>query len=284
MLLQAFFIIGGVVTLVAFGFAIFVFVRDRRRRKLLTADLVGPFSLISMLPDTSARKITLYYEEHEQPPIKINAAYLHYIRLANLGNEPVRHEDLVDSDPLRLEMRGGRILDCTVIEIHRTVSGFSIWDLEESNGCAIARISFDFLDYHDGALIRILTDTKSAEVALRGTVIGMPEGVKDANVGFRKRSRFAFPTLLFSALAWSALLAFFLVFGAGAQFDLGTGQVVKPPNAWIILTAMLAWVGLMLVGFQLFFKFLGPDSRHRQWPKELSFPPSANRSIFRDLD
>lgn len=98
MVLQIFGIVGGIVTLVAFVFAIFVFVRDRRRRKLLTADITGPFSLISMLPDTSARKITLYYEEHEQPPIKINAAYLHYIRLANLGREPVRREDLVDSD------------------------------------------------------------------------------------------------------------------------------------------------------------------------------------------
>ena len=70
MLLQFFFIIGGVVTLAGFGFAIFVFVRDRRRRKLLTADVTGPFSLVSLLPDTAARKITLYYEEHDQPRSK----------------------------------------------------------------------------------------------------------------------------------------------------------------------------------------------------------------------
>lgn len=157
----------GVVTLAGFALAIFIFVRERRHRKLLTFDVTGPLSLISILPDTSARKITLYYEETNHPAVKIKAAYLYYVRLANLGREPIRRPDLTDSDPLRIEVRHGRVLDCAVGNETRSVIGLSLGPLEQADNSTHSRLSFEFLDFEDGAIVRVLTESDSAAVHFR---------------------------------------------------------------------------------------------------------------------
>lgn len=113
-------------------------------------------------------------------------------------------------------------------------------------------------------------------------MIGIPDGVKDAYRDFRRRSRLAFPILLIWIVAWSAALSFLILPFVDPIGELP--PVEQSRGGWQPVFVALGWLSCTFAVVQFFFKFLGPDSRDRQWPKKLSFPPAARPSIFRDVD
>ncbi|HYX71289.1 MAG TPA: hypothetical protein VE732_00840, partial [Nitrososphaera sp.] len=93
--------------------------------------------------------------------------------------EPIRKEDIAPSDPLMLKVTGAKVLDIANAGASRDVINFTISPFEEGkDDITSSLISFDFLDYQDGATIRVLTDRRRAFVGVTGTIIGMPEGIQ----------------------------------------------------------------------------------------------------------
>ncbi|MFL6255128.1 MAG: hypothetical protein ACJ74T_08890 [Pyrinomonadaceae bacterium] len=98
------------------------------------------------------------------------------IILWNYGNSTIEGERIVESDPLRIVVSpGGEILTSEVIT-SRDVLALACKPFPGKPN--ELEITFDFLDTRDGALIR-LTHTGNKKTRVRGTIRGIPEGVKD---------------------------------------------------------------------------------------------------------
>lgn len=167
-----------------------VVARRSDRKKIFTYDVASPLPLASVLPNQIEHRLSIVYEREGAAPVNVQGAYLRFVKIGNLGKEPIRREDIAASDPLRIVIRGAKVLDIATASVSRKVINFRIDRFEESeiqndthqlrnlkDIVTDATISFDFLDYQDGAIIRILTDTRRARISIMGTIIGMPEGV-----------------------------------------------------------------------------------------------------------
>lgn len=154
--------------------------RRSERRKILTYKFSSPLSLARVLPDRIEHRLSIIYEREGAEPINIKGAYLWVITLGNIGREPVRREDIAPSDPLRVVVENAKVLDIAHAGISRAVINFDVAPFEEKGDeLADSILSFDFMDYRDAASVRVLTDSAEARISIRGTIIGMPEGVRE---------------------------------------------------------------------------------------------------------
>jgi hypothetical protein len=91
----------------------------------------------------------------------------------NDGREPIRRSDLIDRDPLRIEIpKDIRILDTSIIE--QTSKGidasFSYQRMEENQALLLA---FEYLDYRDGFLLQIVHDGSAGVLCrITGKIVG----------------------------------------------------------------------------------------------------------------
>jgi hypothetical protein len=108
---------------------------------------------------------------------KVEGAVLQFVRFANLGREAIYERDNAPGNPLRVAISGARVLDIAIADVKRVVNRIELSAPELSESGGSAKISFDFLDYQDGALIRILTAGEPESVEIGGDVIGMPKGI-----------------------------------------------------------------------------------------------------------
>jgi hypothetical protein len=176
--LEAFGLVAGVATIGGVILAIYYGRLQGSHIKLLAYQAtVAPFPVAS---STSLEEynLALMYEPHEGEPREIESAYAQYLRFANFGHEPVRREDIAPANPLRIEVAGADVLDVSVEASHRDVCRVSLGPFEPKEGTTSLAVEFDFLDYRDGALIRLLTTSSPDRVALVGDIIGMPDGIK----------------------------------------------------------------------------------------------------------
>lgn len=98
----------------------------------------------------------------------------------NAGNATITGDQVVQDDPVRLELADGEILEAVVVKPSREVIKFQVNKHSEPH---VATISFDYLDgKKDGAVIDILHTSKSLNPEVRGTIRGVPSGIK--RVGF----------------------------------------------------------------------------------------------------
>ena len=95
----------------------------------------------------------------------------------NDGEKPFLRENLVAHDRLRLQMRDhGHILAATVLKQARNVCMFDVSLCSQTQKEIF--VSFAFLDKKDGAVIEILHTSEQKFLDLRGTVIGLPHGLR----------------------------------------------------------------------------------------------------------
>ena len=141
---------------------------------------IGRFPLVSAR-SLSDYKLSILYEPEGRAEERIASAFVHFVRIINFGREPIRREDIAPANPLRIEVRGTRVLDFSVEAVTRPVSRITIDPHVKRDADSTAFIEFDFLDYLDGALVRIMTTERPAEISLTGDIIGMPTGVLPAD-------------------------------------------------------------------------------------------------------
>src|SRR5438128_241706 len=158
--LEAFGLVGGVASVLSIPLAIF-YARSRIQREKLLAYDRG----ISHLPLVSARSLAAYklsvvFEQEGGDEERITSAYVHFLRLANFGREPIRREDIAPHSPLRIEVHGARVLEVALEAVRRPVCNISVQreaPAELEAEAETATVEFDFLDHLDGGVFRILT-------------------------------------------------------------------------------------------------------------------------------
>ena len=184
-------IVGTVITIISFIYAILVTRQSRKIKKLVYSKL-PPAPIAGAISKESGYAISIVYEESLAKTRIVEGVYVQYIRFANIGQTPIMGTDSAKGDPLRIEIQGGNILDVTLAAVTREVCQISIPSLVEQDDKAISVISFDFLDNLDGGLIQIVSEGENAKAELLGTVIGMPEGVTKEELG---KTSITFPDL-----------------------------------------------------------------------------------------
>jgi hypothetical protein len=267
--LNVFYVLVGFVTIFSLVYA-FLVARRSERRKILACDISPSVSLITIVPDRAGHRFSIIYEKEGTAPSNINGAHTQFVRIANLGKEPIRREDLATSDALQLEIHGAKVLDIAVASVSRQVINFELGPLDETDTISVANPSFDFLDYQDGAVIQLLTDSPASKVVLHGTVIGMPAGISQVNELVGSGSRRLLRLLIVTTVSMLIMAGpTFMLFGVPR--DSSEGFAVQSNVSKLWLTAV------MLSSFAIAFTFMHFTFRwimasDRRWPARLDFP------------
>jgi hypothetical protein len=239
---QAFAVFGGLATVAGLALAVYYGRREGRKRKILTYEAsVAPWPVASSA-SLAEYNLSLAYEREGEEPRRIADAYAHFVRFANLGHEPIRHEDIAGGNPLRIDVAGDvEVLDASLEAVTRDVARIELGQIEPRKGSTSVPITFDFLDYQDGALVRLMTTSPPEAVALAGDIIGMPEGIRAASEVTARRT-FWGPLgfilfVLFEVFAFSAVaLAYRLV-------------TEDWSSLWLLPLPILALFGPLIIAF-----------------------------------
>src|SRR4051794_24500806 len=91
----------------------FIDARRSRRMKLLTFEQSPPFPLATARGHSTDYELSIHYKSDAGDEV-VEAAFVSYLQFANFGREPIRREDIAPSNPLRVEITGGRVLDISL--------------------------------------------------------------------------------------------------------------------------------------------------------------------------
>jgi hypothetical protein len=151
------------------------------RKKLFAFEISYGFSVASASDVGGDYRLSVHFTPADGVEEEVEGAFVQFVRLANLGREPIYARDIAPANPLRVEVSGAQVLDISIADVHRSVNQVKLRDLNLTGSEGTAAISFDFLDYGDGALVRILTAGEATKVAIDGDVIGMPGGIVETS-------------------------------------------------------------------------------------------------------
>ena len=168
----------GVVGVVGIIYTVY-YGRRREKKRLLVYEISRSIALAQAFSPEDDYKLSVLFERRGSSEEKIESVYTTFLKFVNLGKEPIRGSDIAPANPLRVTVKGARVLDIQVAGITREVNNVSLRNEVMENGQASAYVSFDFLDYQDGASIKILSVGNRGNISLEGDIIGMPEGIKD---------------------------------------------------------------------------------------------------------
>jgi hypothetical protein len=260
MLLAALGIVGSIASVV--GVYALYDARKNRRVKLLAFERTGSLPLAAASSVERSYKLSIHYRPPDaEDDEEIEAAYVTYLRFANFGKEPVRREDIAPASPLRVEITGARVLDISLSSIRREVTRLHVEPPRIGELEASANVTFDFLDYHDGGVIRILSTGRRCKAELAGEIIGMPGGIL--------RSDEAPARGLWGKLGFGLWLAAELAAFGGAAYVVNV-VAGSWSDAWLLLLPLVAFL-LPVVGAFLVSETVWP-SGVRKYPDELSNP------------
>lgn len=155
----------------------FIDARRNKRVKLLMYEQTHAFPLATARDHGTDYELSIHYKRGDGEEEVVEAAFVTYLVFANFGKEPIRAQDIASSNPLRIEVRGARVLDVSLAGSHRDVNQIELRSIDLDENSASAEITFDFLDFRDGGLIRVLSTTRAKNLQLSGDIIGMPEGM-----------------------------------------------------------------------------------------------------------
>ena len=152
--------------------AVIFYLRSRKVSRIAyqydATSLVGTSN--AAFPD----ELEIYFAGKPVPRVTVER-----IVLWNAGNTTLTRSQIVESDPLRLELQNDNasILKVDVLKRSREVNACSV-NLRKNNQ-RIADISFDFLDPGDGIAIEMVHSGSHKDLAILGTLRGMPGGIKN---------------------------------------------------------------------------------------------------------
>lgn len=259
-ILTLFGVAGTIASIIGLLYA-FIVARRSDRRKLLTYHVTPPLPIASVLPDKAGHRLSIIYEREGTEPLNVKGAYLRFVRICNFGKEPIRRDDIAASDPLRLEIEHARILDLAVADVSRKVINFQITPNQSNDGGATStQITFDFLDYLDGAGIRVLTDRPRTSIRLLGTIIGIPGGLPEIH-DLQKNP------ILDTIGCGAAIILELIAIASGLYlYSILAGGLT---SLWLSLIPVVALL-LPIIVIALIGSTIWP--RGPQWPKALVLP------------
>ncbi|MFH1382532.1 MAG: hypothetical protein ABIH70_06505 [Chloroflexota bacterium] len=231
------------------------------RKKLLVFHNSMAIPLAQAYSPGDDYRLSVLYQRKGSNEERIESVYTTFLKFANLGKEPIRGVDIAPSNPIKVIVESARTLDIQIEAITRKVNNVSIRNPILADNESSAEVHFDFLDFKDGALIKVLTVGDKGKISLSGDIIGMPEGI--IKIGEAGRDEFEGSSisgwsalgLYIASLALSAFI-FYLVIGTWDKIWL----VVVP------LFVLLTLAALVLIPISLWLM------RKRSFPKNLDLP------------
>lgn len=271
-------IIGTALTLISLIYAVYI-TRRSKREKELVYDVLEPAPIADAISKQSGYSIKIIYEKPNKLSETVESVFVQYLRFTNFGRVPIKRGDSAVNDPIRVEVKGSRVLDIAVASVTREVCDITLGDARHEDGRTVANINFDFLDYLDGGLIQIVTDSPDPTASLHGTVIGMPEGIRK---GEKEKTSIIFPD---AGCVIPLLIQVATLIAVPFLYRYLTGSWDK---AWLLLLPIAALIlpvtltmpvviALLNRSARKFPKLLGPPSWY-QWRLGMyDGPPNSKR-------
>lgn len=102
-----------------------------------------------------------------------------FIWFWNAGRRPIKSEDIPATQPLVLRIRDetaqATILDFAIRRVSRPAINFQVAKLDDAS----LRLTFDFLDFHDGAVVEVQHVGGALSIPeITGVVLGAPAGIR----------------------------------------------------------------------------------------------------------
>jgi len=272
----AFGIIGTILTIISLWYAVYV-THKNKIEKLFTYEIISPIPIADVIKGKGLYSLKVVYERPDNEIVYIQHAFLQYIRFSNFGKLPITNADLVTLDPIRIEIIGHNVLDISLANTTRDVCDISLGQPVVNKDITSININFNFLDFQDGGLIQLLTDSRKIKVEVKGTIIGMPEGVNYIN--FEEKNNL--PT-------WGCVLGVILEILGIVSIPVLYNFVMKSyQNIWILL---LPFVSLFVPVFLFALLTSIITGRKIEFPKSLHTPlwfetrSEINRNRYDSID
>lgn len=246
--------------------------RRGQRKKLMVYEVSESIALARSFSPEGDYKISVLFQRKGSIEEKIESVYTTFLKFANLGKEPIRGEDIAPSNPLRVSVKGARILDIQLGGITREVNNVCLRDRVFKKEQASAYVNFDYLDYRDGALVKIVSVGEAGNISLEGDIIGMPEGIN--NIGeIRTKAK---PTLTGST--WSTLGFAAASFGlSGFIYYWIMGGFISVSLAFLPYGILFGVIGILMIIDDVRLWARGRKS----FPKSLELPKWARPFSYR---
>ncbi|WP_454862793.1 hypothetical protein [Pseudomonas hormoni] len=256
--------VGSLIGLAGLLAAVVAYLRSRKRTSLsfayLGEHLLGSDS--NALPEG----ISVQYHGADIPRLTRSV-----IVLWNSGENTILGSDVVSIDPLRFCIgTDGEMLSASILKETRSVNDFKIRH-PSAHAPNEAIVEFNYFDSKDGVVVEILHTSASRHPRIKGTLRGLPEGMKSVGRMSRSPSLFKrtglgrlFPFLIASMTTWLPITvgcAFMLTALFGSSETVNTVMTLNLEKS---NTAVMMMGGLYL-GMGLFSLYL----LRRKHPKNL---------------
>jgi len=276
-ILDAIYLVAGLASIGGFAY-VFYYARKSKKIKYLVYETTSPVPLATAYSPEDEYKLAVTYQRKGRQEERFESIYTRFLRFANLGRESIRRDDITHVNPIKLKVDGVRTLDIALAAVTRKVNNIEITNQSLPGNSASADLTFDYLDYNDGGLIKILTVTGGGTVNLIGDVIGMPDGIKNIDEArsegwLGKIGAFLAALFIFSSFAISIASYYWIT---------GSWQ-----NVWLLALPFVALI-IPLIIVALVAATIWPSGRP-SFPSSLN-PPSWFFSlrvpyhIFRNLE
>jgi hypothetical protein len=262
-------VVGSVVGVLAFFDA-----RRNKRIKLLMYEQTAPFPLATARGHDTDYELSIHYKRGDGGEEVVEAAFVTYLVFANFGKEPIRSQDIAPSNRLRIEIRGVRVLDISLAGSHRDVNQINLESVALGESDASAEIHFDFLDFRDGGLIRVLSTSRARDLELAGDIIGMPEGMvrTDEPKATGPWGKIGVGLLLLSEILSLAAAAYIYRQVEGSW-----------ENIWVLALPFIAFFLPLIAGLVISETIWPTRTRRGPYPKELLPPRWIGRMPREDV-
>jgi flagellar basal body-associated protein FliL len=256
-------IIGVILSVVSLLYAVYVTKKSKQERKF-AYEIMPPAPIAEVLKGQSAYSLRVVYEKPGDAPVYIQHAVAEHIRFTNFGKIPINKSDIAQADPLRIEITGGQVLDVSLSSVTRAVCNIALGPINIDGNITTVPISFDFLDFLDGGLIQILSDSIRIQTTVKGTIIGMPHGIYREKETPEKE---AFPKL---GCAIGIIITVILLGATPFFYRYFTGSW---NNVWTLLLPIIALFISYIVGAIVFFYSWERPKKEFSFPASLLPPP-----------
>ena len=161
--------VGLILTIASSSLSVYLYFRQRQLSRL-TIWAAETFAINALDGPAALPDLSIRYRDRVVPNVAGSA-----IAFWNSGTSTLAGSQIVDSDPLRIEIMEGReILDVHIEASKRNVIGASV-DIAECRAKAI--VKFDFLDPKDAFIVRMIyVGTPDDFCWVHGTLRGLPAG------------------------------------------------------------------------------------------------------------
>lgn len=143
-------------------------------KKAIPAYQHSEYTILDLKDKIGIDNINLFFGKKEiERLIKTNIVFW------NDGNSTIYGDDISNKDKLKIKFKAteGKVLSAKIIKSTREVNEFKI--NQQTNENDSVYLGFDFLDQNDGVIIEVLHTFSKNNFEIYGTIIGIPEGIKN---------------------------------------------------------------------------------------------------------